>query len=43
MNLFWRGFRQGWREGRLSERAITSCAVFGALAAALALVLLQLI
>ena len=36
------GFRHGWRDGRLSERAIVACAIAGGSIAAIGLILGQL-
>ena len=35
--LFWRGFKQGWRETRVSETVIFACALAGVASAAVIL------
>lgn len=39
MRVFWLGVKAGWREGRLGEAGIVACGCFGAVAAAVLLVL----
>jgi hypothetical protein len=39
MRALWLGMRAGWRDGRLREAGVVACACFGAVAAAVLLVL----